>query len=331
MSQFSHGAGCACKLGSEELAQILGMVRDHPATRHQDLLVGFAQADDAGVFRLPGIGSLVQTVDFFAPVVDDPADWGRIAAANALSDVYAMGGQPLTSLQLLGWPRNLIPFDVAGEVQQGGAEVMAKAGCTILGGHSIDAPEPIYGFAVTGIVGEGRHITNASGRAGDVLVLTKPLGIGVITTAIKRDSCPPEVARKAIELMIELNASAAEAMVDAGAHAATDVTGYGLLGHLREMLSASQLAARLTVTAVPVLEGARQLCAEGIYPGGSQRNLDAVTPHLRGGEDLDRRILADAQTSGGLLIALPQEHAGTIPGGAVIGELLEGDGYIELA
>jgi selenide,water dikinase len=330
MSQYSHGAGCACKLGSEELAEILGMVRDHPATRHQDLLVGFAQADDAGVFRLPGIGNLVQTVDFFAPVVDDPGDWGRIAAANALSDVYAMGAQPLTSLQLLGWPRDVIPFPVAGEVQQGGAEVMAKAGCTILGGHSIDAPEPIYGFAVTGLVGEGRHVTNAGGRIGDALVLTKPLGTGIITTAIKRDSCPPEVARRAVELMIELNAGAAEAMVDAGAHAATDVTGFGLLGHLGEMLAASHLAARLEVEAVPVLDGARQLCEAGIYPGGSRRNLEAVTPRVRGGDDLDRKVLADAQTSGGLLIALPLERAGSIPGGHVIGELIEGDGYIEL-
>ncbi len=330
MSQYSHGAGCACKLGPEELAQILEPVRNHPATYHDDLVVGLATSDDAGVYRLAGVGSLVQTVDFFAPVVNDPADWGRIAAANALSDVYAMGGQPLTSLQLLGWPRSVLAFEVAGQVQRGGAEMMAKAGCTIVGGHSIDAPEPIYGFAVTGLVGEGRHVTNAGARPGDALVLTKPLGIGVITTAIKADACPPDLARHAIDLMIELNVAPAEAMVDAGAHAATDVTGFGLLGHLRELLLASEVGARVRVADVPVLEGARSLCEAGFYSGGSRRNLEAVTPHLTGGDPMDRQILADAQTSGGLLIALPPEQAGAIPGGKIIGEIVPGPGSIDL-
>ena len=330
MSQYSHGAGCACKLGSAELAQILGPLRDHPATRHEDLLIGFGTSDDAGVYRLPGVGGLVQTVDFFAPVVDDPADWGRIAAANALSDVYAMGGQPLTSLQLLGWPRDRIPFATAGEVQQGGAEVMAKAGCTIVGGHSIDAPEPIYGFAVTGLVGEGRYVSNAEARPGDVLVLTKPLGMGIITTAIKQEECPPALARQAIELMIELNAPASEAMVDAGAHAATDVTGFGLLGHLREMITASGVGAQLEMAAIPVLDGVVPLCEQGFYSGGSLRNLEAVAPYVRGGTDLERRILADAQTSGGLLISLPTEKAAAIPGGHLIGTVVLGAGEVEL-
>lgn len=331
MSQYSHGAGCACKLSSAELSQILGPLRGHPATRHSDLLVGFGSSDDAGVFRMRDGSALVQTVDFFAPVVDDPFDWGQIAAANALSDVYAMGGRPLTALQVLGWPRDKIPFDVAASVQQGGAEIMAKAGATILGGHSIDAPEPIYGFAVTGVVGEGDYVSNAGARVGDVIVLTKPLGMGIITTAIKRDGCPPELAARAVSLMIELNGPASEAMVDVGAHAATDVTGFGLLGHLREMLVASAVGARIDLAAVPVLPGVRELCDNGFFPGGSGRNLDAALAFTRGaGDATDRKILSDAQTSGGLLIALSGGQAASIPGGEVIGEIVAGAGEVEL-
>lgn len=331
MSQYSHGAGCACKLSSAELSQILGPLRGHPSTRHSDLLVGFGSSDDAGVYRMRDGSALVQTVDFFAPVVDDPFDWGRIAAANALSDVYAMGGRPLTALQVLGWPRDKIPFDVAASVQQGGAEIMAKAGATIVGGHSIDAPEPIYGFAVTGVVGEGSYVSNAGAQVGDFIVLTKPLGIGIITTAIKRDACPPELAAKAVSLMIELNGPASEAMVDAGAHAATDVTGFGLLGHLREMLVASTVGARIDLRAVPILPGVREMCGDGFFPGGSGRNLDAALAYTGGaGDTIDRKILSDAQTSGGLLIALSGAVAGSIPGGAVIGEIVAGPAKIEL-
>jgi selenide,water dikinase len=332
MSQYSHGAGCACKLSSAELSQILGPLRGHPSTQHADLLVGFGSSDDAGVFRLQDGSALVQTVDFFAPVVDDPFDWGQIAAANALSDVYAMGGRPLTALQILGWPRDRIPFEVAVSVQEGGAEVMAKAGVTIVGGHSIDSPEPIYGFSVTGLVPTGAFISNAGARVGDVLVLTKPLGLGIITTAIKRDLCPPEVARRATSVMVELNAAAAEAMVDAGAHAATDVTGFGLLGHLRELLVASGVGARLDLSSIPVLGGTRDLLDAGCFPGGSQRNLQASSTYTDGlGELSDHQILSDAQTSGGLLISLPIEDSGGIPGGRVVGEVVEGPAQIRLA
>jgi selenide,water dikinase len=330
LSQYSHGAGCACKLGQLELAEILGPLRDHPATQHGDLLVGLGTSDDAGVYRLPGVGGLVQTVDFFAPVVDAPEDWGRIAAANALSDVYAMGGQPLTSLQLLGWPRQSLPFSAAAAVQQGGAEIMAKAGCTIVGGHSIDAPEPLYGFAVTGLVGEDRFVSNAGAVPGDLLVLTKPLGMGIITTAIKRGACPPELEREAIAVMEQLNGPASEAMVDAGAHAATDVTGFGLVGHLREMLLASRVGARIEVAEVPVLEGAAALGEAGHVSGGSRRNLAAAAPSLSGGSELERMILTDAQTSGGLLIALPAGAGAAIPGGRVIGQIVSGAGEVEL-
>lgn len=331
MSQYSHGAGCACKLSSAELSQILGPLRGHPSTQHTDLLVGFGSSDDAGVFRLQDGSALVQTIDFFAPVVDDPFDWGRIAAANALSDVYAMGGRPLTALQVLGWPRDRIPFQVAASVQQGGAEIMAKAGATILGGHSIDAPEPIYGFAITGVVGQGDFVANVGARVGDYLVLTKPLGMGIITTAIKRGGCPSELATLAVSLMTELNGPASEAMVDAGAHAATDVTGFGLLGHLREMLMASAVGARLSLASVPVLPGVRELCEQGFFPGGSQRNLDAAMTHTSGaGSEVDHKVLSDAQTSGGLLIALPADRAAAIPGGTVIGEVIEGGGEVVL-
>jgi selenide,water dikinase len=336
LTRFSHGAGCACKLGQAELAPILEPLRSHPATSHPDLLVGFDKADDAAVFDL-GVGTaLVLTVDFFTPVVDDPYDWGRIAAANALSDVYAMGGRPLTALQLLGWPRDVLAWELAAEVQRGGADVAAKAGCTLVGGHSIDLPEPIYGLAVTGVVDPARMLTNARALPGDALVLTKPLGIGIITTAIKRGICPPELAEGAIDQMTTLNDHAAETALECGAHAATDVTGFGLLGHLRVMLVASEVAAVIDASSVPVMKGAADLLAAGAYPGGSRRNLEAIRPHVIGDSDEGTlEVLADAQTSGGLLVALPsdrvEEMISGVPGATLIGTIREGSGTIELA
>ena len=269
-------------------------------------MVGVARADDAGVFRLPDGTLLVQTVDFFTPVVDDPYDWGRIAAANALSDVYAMGGRPLTALQLVGWPRDTLPLDVLGRVLEGGADVMADAGCTIVGGHSIDDGEPKYGFAVTGLVDAANLITNAGAEPGDQLVLTKPLGTGIITTAIKAGTAALDVAASAIDTMAALNDRAAAAAAEVGVHAGTDVTGYGLLGHLREVLVASEVAAALSSVHVPLIEGVRALAERGVFPGGSERNLEDVEPHVvrPGIDDVTIRILADAQTSGGLLLAV---------------------------
>lgn len=253
---------------------------------------------------------MVQTVDFFTPVVDDAYDWGRIAAANALSDVYAMGGRPSTALQLVGWPRDTLSFDLLGRVLEGGADVMAAAGCTIIGGHSIDDPEPKYGFAVTGFVDEAALITNAGARPGDQLILTKPLGTGIITTAIKAGTSPPDVAASAIDTMAALNDHAAAAASEVGVHAGTDVTGYGLAGHLREILVASNVAARLSSNDVPLIDGVRALAEHGVYPGGSQRNLDDVAAHIvrAGVDDVTIRILADAQTSGGLLLAVDPER-----------------------
>lgn len=252
----------------------------------------------------------MQTVDIFTPVVDSAHDWGRIAAANALSDVYAMGGAPLTCLQYLGWPRDELPFSLATEVIRGGMDVMGAAGCTVVGGHSIDSPEPTFGYAVTGIVDSDRVISNAGGQPGDVLVITKPLGMGVITTAIKRRSCPDELAEQAIELMAELNRAAGENLQAHGAHAATDITGYGLLGHLREICEASGTGAVVDFDRVPVLEGVGELIARGIWPGGSQRNLESLEPQVTTERDLDElKVVVDAQTSGGLLVALPEERA----------------------
>lgn len=280
-------------------------MRTHPAATHPDLIVGTSTSDDAGVYRLSDERALVQTVDFFTPVVDDPYDWGRIAAANALSDVYAMGGTPLTALQMVGWPRGVIPFEVLGDVIRGGADVMAAAGCTIVGGHSIDDAEPKYGFAVTGLVDPAGVVTNAAARPGDVLVLTKPIGTGIIATAIKRGRCPENVAAAAIGWMTLLNEGAALAMRAVGVKAATDVTGFGLLGHLIEITSASGVSAVIDSAAVPVIDGAWELLDADHYPGGSERNVEAVKPFLAGSPDARSvRMLADAQTSGGLLMAV---------------------------
>lgn len=255
-----------------------------------------------------------------------PGDWGRIAAANALSDVYAMAGTPLTALQFLAWPRDELSFDLASEVIAGGMDVMARAGCTVVGGHSIDGEEPTFGFAVTGLADESEVVTNAGARPGDILVLTKPLGTGIITTAIKRGKAPPELERRAIELMATLNDLAGTAMVTHGATAATDITGYGLLGHLREICEASGVGAEIESAAVPVLDGVSDLASMGLWPGGSQRNLEFMLPIIETVlEELAIKPLVDAQTSGGLLVALPGEsvagYVEDVPEASVIGRL----------
>lgn len=295
--------------------------------------MGTSTSDDAGVFRIASDQALVQTVDFFTPIVDDPYDWGRITAANALSDVYAMGARPLTALQLLGWPRNELPFELLGEVMRGGADVMVEAGCVITGGHSIDDDEPKYGFAVTGLVHPDRIVTNAGAEVGDRLVLTKPLGTGIAATAIKAGQCPEHVRAEVTESMISLNAAPAAAMVDVGVNAATDVTGFGLGGHLREMLTGSGLSATIDHESLPVFDGVRDLLDAGHYPGGSARNLASIDPHVRGEPDHDiRRLIADAQTSGGLLISVAEKATDDLvseisAGGSdtwVIGSITEG-------
>jgi selenide, water dikinase len=262
------------------------------------------------VFLLSPERALVATVDFFTPIVDDPAAWGAIAVANALSDIYAMGATPLFGLNLVGWPRDRLPFEMLGELLRGAAEVAQRAGCLILGGHSIDAVEPTFGMSVIGEVHPDRMLTNASACAGDLLVLTKPLGTGILATALKRDALLETGMAEAVRSMTTLNDGAARAALRVGVSAATDVTGFGLIGHLTSMLEASKVAAEISFDAIPILSHARNLAARGIIPGGTQRNLDAAT-NVEWADDLgpaDRYLCVDAQTSGGLLIAVPAEN-----------------------
>lgn len=281
-------------------------MHNHPATKHPDLIVGIEGLDDAGVFRTGPDETIVQTVDFFVPIVDDPFDWGRISAANSLSDLYAMGAEPHTALQLIGWPRTAIPFEILGKVIAGGLEVMQEAGCTVIGGHSVDDAEPKYGFSVTGMAPPGDITTNSAAEPGQVLFLTKPLGTGIVATAAKHDKTSPEVVQAAIETMVTLNRDAADAVRRIGARAVTDVTGFGLLGHLSEMVRGSGVSAEIDTESVPLLDGVLQLISDGQIPGGTRRNLTSVRQLIDTGDVPDDMIwvLADAQTSGGLLIAV---------------------------
>lgn len=277
-------------------------------TQHPDLLVGIAGSDDAAVYRMSDDLALVQTVDFFTPIVDDPGDWGRIAAANALSDVYAMGGAPLTALQLLSWPRDDLPWSIAADVIDGAVEVLTEARCTLVGGHSIDDRGPKFGFAITGTVHPDRIISNDAARPGDRLILTKALGTGLITTAIKNGVASAASQEAAIASMRRLNASASTAAIEADVRAGTDVTGYGLLGHLAEILRASGVSATIDAASIPLLEGAAELATSGHHPAGTRRNLQSVDDAVEFGNTPPhtRILLADAQTSGGLLLAVPK-------------------------
>ncbi|HEX3275664.1 MAG TPA: selenide, water dikinase SelD [Gemmatimonadales bacterium] len=332
LTSLSHGAGCACKLGSVDLGEVL---KHLPNVVDSRVMVDAATRDDAAVFRLSDDRALVATTDFFTPIVDDPRAWGAIAAANALSDVYAMGGTPLFALNLVGWPRDKAPFELLGEVIAGAAEVTTRARCPVLGGHSIDVLEPLFGLVVLGEVHPDRALTNAGACAGDVLVLTKPLGTGILATALKRDALLEAGMAEAVRSMTTLNEGAARAALAVGVSAATDVTGFGLLGHLGNILAASGVGAEIAVEALPVLAHALNLAGRGIVPGGTQRNLaaaaqvtwdDDVTP-------VERLICVDAQTSGGLLLATPPEHEAALlaalreaetPAAAVIGRLTAG-------
>jgi selenide,water dikinase len=316
LTQYAHGGGCACKIPPGELEDVVrGLGRTaprHPAGR---LLVGLDSGDDAAAVLIDGGTALIATTDFFTPVVDDPYDWGRIAAANALSDVYAMGGRPVVAVNLLGWPRDVLPFELAAETLRGGLDVCNLAGCHLAGGHSVDDPEPKYGLAVTGIADPHRLLRNDAGKPGTPLSLTKPLGVGVLNS---RHKATGERFDEAINVMTTLNADASEAALSAGVECATDVTGFGLLGHLHKLARASGVTAVLDSAAVPYLDGARQALADGYVSGGTRRNLDWVAPHVDlSSIDADEALLlADAQTSGGLLIA------GEIAGAPVIGELV---------
>ena len=324
------------------------MLRHLDNSSHPDLLVGTGTGDDAAVWQLSEGRALVSTADFFTPIVDDARIWGRIAATNAASDVYAMGGRPLFGLNLVAWPRDELSLDLLGEVMAGGQDAAQAGGWVVAGGHTVDGPEPMYGQALTGEVDPAHMLTNATARAGDTLILTKPLGTGILATAVKR--CEPlDVAtggrfeatyRAGVTEMSRLNDIASRVAVAAGATGGTDITGFGLLGHLHKMAEASNVQARVHVDAVPLLPGIRTLLDEGYIPGGTTRNVEYVNEVVRGGTAEEHILLADAQTSGGLLfgcapdqVALAlAELADSGHDAAAIGELFDGDaGLITLS
>jgi selenide,water dikinase len=292
-------------MGLDDLQAVLNML---DPVDHERVLVGYETADDAGVYLLDDGRCLVQTIDFFTPVVDDPYDYGQVAAANALSDIYAMGATPLYAISVVCFHVGKIGRETLGRILLGAQRKAAEAGVPIIGGHSIEDDEPKFGLSVTGIADPDRLVRNNGARPGDVLMLTKPLGSGIITTAIKQGKASPEQEKLVIETMSTLNREACQAMVEVGVHAATDVTGYGLLGHLHEMLEASGVSAIVTSREVPRLRGLRDLIEEQAVPGGSMNNLRQADPYVDWHakiDDLTKVILCDAQTSGGLLIACP--------------------------
>jgi len=313
LTQYARGGGCACKIPPGELEETISkLVPDGQGT---DLIVGVEHGDDGAVVRVGPAMAVVLTVDFFTPVVDDAYTFGRIAAANALSDIYAMGGEPMVAVNLLGWPRDKLPAELAAEVLRGGLDTGRAARCHVAGGHSIDDPEPKYGMAVTGTADPAALLRIDAGRPGLPLSLTKPIGTGVLNAWHKATG---EVSPAAIDVMTTLNADASRQALAAGITCATDVTGFGLLGHLYKLARASGVSAIVDHAAVPLIEGTRQAARAGHMPGGSRRNLDWVLPHTDAGglAEEDLLLLADAQTSGGLLVA------GELPGVPVIGELI---------
>lgn len=311
LTKLAKRAGCAAKHPPGYLFPLLGSL---PKVTDPNVLVGSSTADDAAIYRIDDERALVLTTDFFTPIVDEPYDFGAIAATNALSDVYAMGGKPITALNIVGFPEADLDVAVLGDILRGGAEKAREAGIDIVGGHTIKTDEPIYGLAVTGMVHPARVASNAGGKPGDVLVLTKPLGVGIVTTAAKQDRDPAGAIREAIRLMSTLNRAAAEAMaaVGAGAHACTDITGFGLLGHLRNVALASGCAATVRLADVPVLEAAWTYVRDGVAPGGTHANWRFLNEWVQYEGAVDKPaqlVLCDAQTSGGLLVAVEPSHA----------------------
>ena len=302
-----------------------------PAPVDANVLVGIATSDDAGVYRLSDDLALVQTVDFFTPVVDDPYDFGRIAAANALSDVYAMGGTPLTALNIAAFPIDELGHELLGRILEGGAAIAAQAGVAVIGGHTIKDAEPKFGLAVTGTIRPGHVVTNAGARPGDLLLLSKPVGTGILTTAAIRDEIGQGDLAPAIAAMSTLNDRASRSMLAHGAHGATDVTGYGLLGHGVEMARASGVALAIDARKVPLFEGVLELIGRDVVPGGTRDNVREHERYTEFLPDVDPRLriaLSDAQTSGGLLVSIPRSGADAmlaeLEGAAIIGEVLEG-------
>ncbi|HKU30500.1 selenide, water dikinase SelD [Arthrobacter sp. NyZ413] len=317
LTAYAHGGGCACKIPPGELEEA---VRGLTGQSGADVLVGLDSGDDAAAVLVREDLAVLSTADFFTPVVDDPFDWGRIAAANALSDVYAMGGRPIMAINLLGWPRGVLSPDLMTEVLRGGLSIASEAGCPVIGGHSIDDPEPKYGMAVTGVARPEQLMRNDAAKPGLPITLTKPIGVGLLNNRHKQTG---EVFAEAVATMASLNRDASEAAVAAGVQAATDVTGFGLLGHLYKMVRASGVGAVIDLDEVPLVDGARHALRDGFISGGTRRNLDWVRPQLQAGPGItedDLLLLADAQTSGGLLVV------GELPGHPVIGHTTAGQG-----
>tara|TARA_B100000315_G_scaffold259397_1_gene315285 strand:- start:15532 stop:16629 length:1098 start_codon:yes stop_codon:yes gene_type:complete len=325
LTTLSRGSGCGCKIGREELSRILGHI---PAVKEPNVIVGTTTADDAAVYKIDDKRAIVQTVDFFTPIVDDPYDYGQIAAANAISDIYAMGGTPLFALNIIAFstrkPRvsilefvlNIIPFStrklsesILEEIIKGGIDKATEAGIQIIGGHSIDDPEPKYGLCVTGIVDLDKVVRNDKAEVGDLLILTKPLGTGIISKAIKAGAASDVDVEEAVKVMAFLNKGASEAVVEAGVKAATDVTGFGLLGHLYGMLKESGVGARIKSCSIPTIQGVWNYAKKRHIPGGTIKNLDWVEKKVIWDSSISQEtkyVIADAQTSGGLLICCPK-------------------------
>jgi selenide,water dikinase len=319
LTALSSKGGCGCKIGPADLMQVIRMLP--PGAPNPDLLVGLETSDDAGVYRLNDELALVQTVDFFTPIVDDPYSFGRIAAANAISDIYAMGGTPLTALNIVAFPISALDKGILADILRGALDKVHEAGATLVGGHSIDDKEPKFGLAVTGLVHPGRVWTNAGAKPGDKLILTKPIGVGILTTSLKNGRLSEEEIARVTEVMATLNKTAAETARRFGVHACTDVTGFGLLGHAAEMAKASGVGLRIEAARVPVLSRVRELAEQGFVPGGTKNNfahLQDTVDYPEGMAQIDRWILCDAVTSGGLLIAVAPEEAD-----ALLGALLD--------
>jgi selenide,water dikinase len=310
LTSYSTKGGCGCKIGPSDLSEVL---RNLPVMEpNPNVLVGLDTSDDAGVYRLNDSMALVQTVDFFTPIVDDPYSFGQVAAANAISDIYAMGGKPLTVLNIVAFPINKLEKWVLAEILRGAGDKVKEAGATLVGGHSIDDNEPKFGLAVTGLIHPDKVRTNAGAKPGDKLILTKPIGVGILTTAIKKDQLNEEEVQRVTRVMATLNRTAAEKMESYDVHACTDVTGFGLLGHTSEMAKGSGVGIRIMKELVPVLPRVRELAEAGFVPGGTKNNY----AHLQGSvtyadsiDQLDQWILCDAVTSGGLLISLAADQA----------------------
>ena len=341
LTQLSHGGGCGCKIAPAMLAD---MLKSMPQMQcFPDLLVGTETADDAAVYRLNDEQALVATTDFFMPIVDDPFDFGRIAATNAISDIYAMGGKPILALAIVGMPINTLPIEAIQQILAGGASVCAQAGIPLAGGHSIDAPEPIYGLVALGLVHPDRVKRNSSARAGDVLILGKPLGIGVLGSAMKKGVLDADGYRQLIDTTTQLNSVGAELAALDGVHALTDVTGFGLLGHLLELCRGARLGAVIEANKLPLLPAAIGFAQQGIGPGAIARNLASFGADVAFAEqvpDWQHRLMADAQTSGGLLAAVAPEcvddvlarfHAQGFAAAAVIGRMQAGAAAVSVS